>query len=129
MEMLGKAAAISVTVAVLSLVIKKQSPDMALLLGIAACCAVLTASLTAITEVTDFLQSLLTYTGLDGGVVSVVLKATGVAILSKLASDVCRDAGESALASSVEVCGSVTVLCIALPLIKAVMQMINSLIR
>ena len=60
---------------------------------------------------------------------SVVLKATGVAILCRLASDVCRDAGESALASAVEVCGSVTVLCIALPLIKAVMQMINSLIR
>lgn len=129
MDILIKAAAVSVAAAVLALVIKKSSPDMALLLGLMTCCTVIEASLSVMSGITDFLYTLLDYTGLDGDALTIIMKSVAIAIITKLASDICRDAQQSALSSSLELCGSAAVLYIAVPLIKAVVQMINSLIQ
>lgn len=73
------------------------------------------------------MQDWLLRSGLDGDSFGVLLKAIGICILTQFASDICRDAGESALASKLELAGKCTVLLLALPLFETTIERILSL--
>ena len=57
----------------------------------------------------------------DAGIfIPLILKSSGVAVISATASDLCKDSGESALGNKLELCGKALILSLALPLIKNV---------
>ena len=59
---------------------------------------------------------------------SVMLKALGVGLITKSASDTCRDVGQTSLASKMELAGRAEILIIGLPVIKKVLEAIKTLI-
>jgi stage III sporulation protein AD len=128
MDMLIKAAALAVTGGVIGLVIKKNSPEMALLLTIAVAVAAMFMVASALKSVVEFVKSLADTAGLSPAVLTIVLKTVGIAILTKLSADVCRDAGQQSVATGIELAGAVAALCIALPLMRTLLDMIQSLI-
>lgn len=123
-----KVAAVAVAGAVMGLVIKKNSPDMSLMLAIALAMAGLYLAFDVIAGVVEFIRTLADLTNIPVASVEIVFKTLGISLVSKLASDVCRDAGQSSVASGVEFVGSVTALYIALPLFESVVSMIRSLV-
>lgn len=127
MEILLKAAAVSVAAAILSLIIKKTSPEMSLVLGLAVCALVAGLSLKAFSEVKDALDLIEVGTGFSAAYAAPILKCVGIGITSRLGSDVCRDAGQTAVASSVELCGAVCALYVSLPLLNALLRTIGEL--
>ena len=52
------------------------------------------------------------------------MKTAGIAIVTRLASEFCRDAKEGGLASAVELAGTALALSVALPLMTAVLDML-----
>ena len=128
MDILLKIAAVGVAASVLAMVLKKNSPEIALLLTVATASLIMFAAVEVISEVLDFLRTILDYTSLSEDIFGIVLKAVAIAIITKIASDVCKDAGQSASSSAIELVGSATVLYIALPLFETMIQMINSLV-
>ena len=66
--------------------------------------------------------------GLSPAVLDPVIKTVGIAILTRISSEVCRDAGESGIAAAVETAGAVLALWIALPLLRAVLDTVTSLL-
>ena len=128
MTVLIKVAAIAVTGAVLGLVIKKNSPEMAIMLTISLALIALYLAFDTIRGVTDFVQSLAETTKISPAILTVVLKTVGISIITKLSADVCRDAGQASVGSGIELAGAFAALYIALPLFKTVMDMIRSLV-
>ena len=53
---------------------------------------------------------------------SLMLKALGIALLSKLCADVCRDCGEGTLASGVEGVGRMAIFSLCLPIISEIIE-------
>lgn len=45
----------------------------------------------------------------------ILLKALGLCLVAQIASDVCKDCGESALSTSVELVGKLSIVLMALP--------------
>ena len=127
MAILIKVAAVAVTGAVLGLVIKKNSPEMAIMLTISLALLALFLAFDTIRSVTDFIKSLANAAQISPAVLTVVFKAVGISIITKLSADVCRDAGQSSVASGIELTGAFAALYIALPLFKTVMDMIGAL--
>lgn len=127
MNILIKIAAVAVAGTVLGLVVKKNSPEMALMLTISLALIALYLAFDTIKAVTDFIVSLADQAQISPAVLTVVLKAVGISIVTKLSSDVCKDAGQSSVASGIELAGAFAALYIALPLFKTVMDMIGSL--
>ncbi len=128
MTILIKIAAIAVAGTVLGLVIKKNSPEMSLMLTISLAMIALYLAFDTIKGVTDFIASLAETAQLSPAVLSIVFKTIGISIITKLSSDVCRDAGQSSVASGVELAGAFAALYISLPLFKTVMSMIEALV-
>jgi len=128
MEMLIRVMAIAVVGSVIGLVVKKSSPEMSLLLTISVAVFALYLAFEVIGGVVGFIRSLAETAGISPAVLGVVLKTVGIAIVTKLTSDICRDAGQSGVAAGVEAAGTITAVYIALPLLESVISMINSLI-
>lgn len=53
---------------------------------------------------------------------SVMLKALGIALMSKLCADICRDCGESTLAGGVEGVGRIAIFSLSLPIITEIIE-------
>ncbi|MBQ8831751.1 MAG: stage III sporulation AC/AD family protein [Oscillospiraceae bacterium] len=127
MDILLKCAAAAITAAVLGLVLKKNNPETALLLGTGAAVALLAAVFTAAEDVFGFLGRLIDVTGLPDGIVPIVLKTVAVAVITGLVSDICKDAGQAALSSACEVAGAMTAMYIAMPLFEIVLETMGKL--
>ena len=128
MDALVKGAAVGVTAAVVGLALKKTSPESALLLWTAAGVVILIGVFGTVSELTSFARELAGTSGLSGELVTPVLKCTGIAIVSKMSSDVCRDAGASSAAGAVELAGAAAGIAVSIPLLKAVLDMIRSVV-
>jgi stage III sporulation protein AD len=127
MEILIRAAAIAIAAAVLGLVIRKHNPDMALMMTLAAGTAVLIGTTALLTPLLSFINELAGEAGFSSALLAPVLKSLGIAIVGKTVSDVCKDAGQTALSSSVEFCATLAALVCAVPLMRTVLQMLREL--
>ena len=127
MDILLKCAAAAIAAAVIGLVLKKNNPENALLLGVGAAAVLLAAAFTAAGDVFDFLERLINITGLPEGVVPIVLKTVAISVITGLVSDVCKDSGQAALSSACETVGAMTAMYTAMPLFEIVLETMGKL--
>ncbi|MDR1299650.1 MAG: stage III sporulation AC/AD family protein [Oscillospiraceae bacterium] len=123
-----KVLAVSAVGSALYLVIRRDSRDMALLLTLSVTAFMLLLGLNMAGAVIRFVNRLGDSAGLQGAAVSIVLKEIGISIVSRVSSDICREAGQVSAASSAEFVGAIAALYVALPLFETVVSMIESLI-
>ena len=110
-------AAAAILAAVCALVVSKQAPEVAILLAICAGALILLYCSGALETVSAFLDRLAELGGLSPQVLSPMLKAVGIGLVTRLAADFCRDAKESALAGVVELAGALLAPAAGLPLV------------
>ena len=124
MEDILKIAAAAVAAAVCAVVVKQRAQEVGLVLSLAAGALVLTMALGAVESV----RALGEAAGLSPAVLAPVLKTVGIAILTHISAEVCRDAKESGIAAFVETAGAAVALCVALPLLRAVLDTVTGLL-
>lgn len=129
MEQVFQVTALCLVGALLAVVVRRGSPEQALLLTLAAAVVVLVSLAGAIEELMTFLSELGERSGVSRQLLVPLYKTLGIALVVKVGGDLCRDAGESALAAVVETAGSVCALLAALPLLRAVLSMLLELMR
>jgi stage III sporulation protein AD len=127
MDML-QLGALAVAGALCAVVVKQRAPDVGLVLGLMACILLLVGTLPAFEEIRDMMGQLRDMAGISEAILTPVLQTVGLAIVTKLAGEVCRDAGESGIAGFVELAGGVAAVLVALPLLKMVLQLIGGLL-
>ena len=122
-----QAAALCVIGALLAVVVKRGSPETALLVTLAAAVAVLLFLSSALEELTAFLKELAENSGVSLALFGPLYKTVAIALVVKVGAGLCRDVGESALASVVETAGAVCALLVSLPLLRAVLELLMEL--
>ncbi len=128
MEYIIKTTAAAILAAVLSLVIRKNHPEFALLLG-------LTTAVLCMLGLTELIENLLGQirkwnlgTTITSDFFVPLLKCLGISLVSQLGVGVCKDAGQSAAAVGLELCGTVTAAWCLLPLIDYLFTMIEDML-
>ena len=127
MEQVLQAAALCVTASLLAMVVRRGSPETALLLALAAAAAVIALVVPVVGELWDFLRRLETYAGVPTELFAPLYKTAAIALVVRAGGGLCRDAGESALAAVLETAGTVCALLAALPLMEAVLELLVEL--
>ena len=56
--------------------------------------------------------------------VIVLLKITGIAILAEFATSICKDAGESAIATKIDIGSKVLIVSASIPIISSLLEVI-----
>ena len=125
---MGEIAALAVAAALCALVVKREAGGAALVLGLAAGAVILGQVLGAAEAVRAVVDELGERAGPSPAVLDPVIKTVGIAILTRISSEVCRDAGESGIAGAVETAAAVLALWVALPLLRAELDTVRSLL-
>ena len=125
MNDIGKIAALAVVAALCAVVVKKQSPEIAVVLALTAGAMVLFSCIQSLSKVLDFLYELAEFGGISQTVIMPVVKVSGIAIVTKVTAEICKDAKESGLAGFVETAGTVCALFAVLPLMTAVLSTLS----
>ena len=125
--MIVRAVLICVAGALLSAVLGK-SPELRMGVVIATGRCVAAFCVDGLGEGVRALVHLSDQAGLDGDHTAVMIRATGVAVLAEFGAQLCRDAGEGALAGRVELAGRVTLLGLALPLLTELTERLGALL-
>lgn len=128
MEVVGKMAALAVAAALCALVVRQSAREVGLVLSLAAGAIILTQALGAVEAIQSLMEELGDRAGLSPAVLDPVLKTVGIAVLTRVAAEVCRDAKESGIAAFVETAGAVMALYVALPLMRAVLDTVGGLL-
>lgn len=121
--------ALCVVGALLALVVKRGSPESALLLALAATVLVLAFLLEGLGELTAFLEELGERSGVPAALFVPLYKTVGISLVVRVGGSLCRDAGETALAAVVETAGAVCALLAALPLLRSVLSLLVELMQ
>ncbi len=119
---------IALVAAMLSLVIGKQAPSIAFLMTLTAGILILIGALQTLRGILETLRGLLAVAELESGVYLPVLQAVGIAVVVRIAAELCRDAGQGALAAKLEMTGALAAIMVSLPLFQKVMEMASSLL-
>lgn len=101
-----KLAALAVSAALCALVLRRRVPELALVLTLAAGAALLGEAVSSLAAVRGLADSLARTAGLSPGVWKPVWKTVGIGLVTRLASAVCKDAGEGGVAAFLETAGS-----------------------
>lgn len=108
-------------------VLRKIKDEYAFFVSVFLCMTLTVSALGFLVPVINYLNTLEANIG-DYGIFTIMFKACGIAVVTTLAASLCRDCGESALASRVELCGKSIVLAMSLPLLKQVLDNAISII-
>ncbi len=128
METMARLAAVGVTAVVLSAVLRKNTPELALLLALAAGLWMLALVGAGLGAVVELMKELAGQAGLSEALLEPVVKTVALSVLTKLTVEICRSAGEGGVAAFVETAGTVLALLAALPLVRAVARLMGELL-
>ena len=122
---------LKVTIAVLiteiiSLILLKQCPEISLLLTIVVCCSVVIVMVSYLQPVIEFSRRLVQLGQLSTDMLNVLLKVTGIGIISQIAGLICSDAGNQSLSKILQILTIVVILCVSVPLLEEVITLIEN---
>ena len=128
MELFLQATAGVLVAVILFLVLNSRNKELAILLTLAVCCAMIIAAGQFIEPVMGFLDTLQQTGQLDNGYLSVLLKVVGIGFLSEITALVCADAGNATLGKALQMLGSCVILWLSIPLLNSLLELIRDIL-
>ncbi len=127
MEILAKAAAVAILCAACSLLIKAKNPEYSFVLSTICAVCVCAAAVGMIASLADFVSGIIKDSGLPSEVFVPIIKCVGIAVLTKLVCNLCKDAGQNGTSSAVEYLGSAAMVYTAMPLLGTLLKTLEGL--
>lgn len=121
MNILGLCVA-AIVAAVLAVLLKRYNPEISMLIAVGAGVVIFVLVLSQISPALTKITDLLSRAGMPAEYGGILFKSLGICFLCQFSSDACKDAGQSALASKVELAGKLMIVVIALPMIEDITQ-------
>lgn len=109
-------------------VVKQTKTEFSPLISLAACILLAAAALSSIAPAAQYVGELLEGSG-QSEHLGILFRALAVAMMTGGTAEMCRDAGESALASKVELLGKAEILLLSTPLIKELAELAGTVIN
>ena len=114
--------------AVLCIIVRQYKPEMALGISIACGVIFMLAVLSMLKPCAELISDLTAAAGLDGGYSRTLFKALAVCYITQIGSDCCKDAGESAIATKIELAGKAAIVVISLPVFTSLAEVVTELV-
>lgn len=128
MEIFLKVTAGIMITTVVTLTISKQSSDISLLLTILVCCMAVIAAINYIKPVFGFMERLVEVGQIEGDIFRILLKTSGIGIISQIVTLICADSGNQTLGKTLQLVASAVILCLCVPLLDRILILIETVL-
>ena len=124
-----KIVAISIIAVLLITVLKTtKREDFSVILTIIASILLFTFAILKLEDVIELLNNIINKSGINKEYLKLLIKVTGITYIIEIASNICKDAGSSALATKVEMLGKLSIVVLTIPIITSVVSVITEII-
>ena len=107
---------------VIIILLKQYKPEYALYVSLAASILILSLVFQKLFSVIDLLNTLASKTAINTTFIALLVKITGIAILTEFAVSICKDCGESAIASKMDIGGKIMIITVSIPVISSLLE-------
>lgn len=123
-----KVAVLAVSGVLLALLLRQTKPEYSVFLSMAVCIVIFLYLLNRMQAVFGYLEQLQAQVHIDGIYVDTILKMLGITYITQFASDICKDAGYSAISSQIELFARVSILFLSFPVLLALVETIGEVL-
>ena len=95
---------------IIIIIVKQYRPEFTMYVSVAAGIIILLLVMDKLSSIIDLLTNLANKTSVNNEFIFLLIKITGIAILTEFASSVCKDSGETAIASKVDMGGKIIII-------------------
>ena len=124
MEEIIKIVGIGLIALILIIIVKQYRPEFALYISLIAGVLILYLALDNLTNVINLLKQICDKSGINSKFLGILIKMTGIAFLAEFAISICKDAGEAAIASKVELGSKAIIISMSIPIIYNLLEVI-----
>lgn len=119
-----KIIGIGLIAVIIVIILKQYKPEFTIYVSICAGAIILGLVMTKLSGIIELLTQLSNKVSDTNGFLTVLIKITGIAFLTEFAVSICKDSGESAIASKVDLGGKVIIISMSIPIISALLETI-----
>ena len=123
-----KVGIIGIVAASAALIIKKDKPELALLLGISAGTIIFMLAVVQLAATAQFFETIVSKLPIDTEVFARMLKRLGIAYAAEFSSAICKDSGHSAIAAQIELFAKVMIVTLSIPALSYLVQIMGDLL-
>ena len=128
MEVYLQASALVLIAVILGMVLDAKQKVYATLLSLGVCTLVCVAALGFLSPLVQMLQRLRDLAGISDRMFSIVLKVSGVGLVSELAGLICSDGGNSSMGKAVKLMSNAVILWLSLPLFEQLLDLLQEVL-
>lgn len=119
-----KIIGIGLSAVIIIIILKQYRPEFAIYVSIIAGVLIIVLILGKLAGIIDILKSLANKTTINNEFIILLLKITGIAILTEYAVSISKDAGENAIATKIDLGGKVIIMALSIPIISSLLETI-----
>ena len=109
---------------IIIIIVKQYRPEFTMYVSVAAGIIILLLVMDKLSAMINLLTNLANRTSINNEFIFLLIKITGIAILTEFASSVCKDSGETAIASKVDMGGKIIIIAMSIPIIASLLETI-----
>ena len=112
-------------IAVIIIVLLRQyRPEFAIYISLLTGVLILLLVIDDLSGIINLLNSLANKVSINASFLALLIKITGIAFLSEFAVSICKDAGEGAIASKIEIGTKIIIISMSIPIISSLLEII-----
>ena len=112
-------------IAVIIIVLLKQyRPEFAIYISLLTGVLIFLLIIDDLSGIINLLNSLANKVSINASFLALLIKITGIAFLSEFAVSICKDAGEGAIASKIEIGSKIIIISMSIPIISSLLEII-----
>ncbi len=124
-----KMVGIGITAVVISVLLKKYRPEMAVMISVITVAILFGIISPYLKSVMAMFVDLSERIGIEMQYIVIVIRVIGIAYIAQIGSEICRDAGENAIGTKIELGGKIVIIAMSMPVIYKLMEVVTEVIN
>ena len=107
---------------IIIVILRQYKPEFALYVSLIAGILIIALVIGKISGIIEILKSLANKSSINNPFLVLLIKITGIAILTEYAVSICKDTGEGAIANKIDFGGKVIIISMSIPIISNLLE-------
>ena len=119
-----KIIGIALIALIIIIMLKQYRPEYAIFISILTGILILFLVMDRLTAIINLIETIQEKFSINTQFIALLIKITGIAFLSEFAISVCKDSGEAAIASKIEIGSKIIIISMSVPIISSLLEII-----
>ena len=124
-----KIIGVAFVTAISAILLKSTKPELSFAVTVTGVIVILMFVVDMLQNTVNILSTIASITGIENGLIKILLKIVGVGYLTEFSAGLLNDFGSNAVADKVIVGGKLTILILSLPIIESVLKLMSGFLE